>query len=161
MEGESSPMTVYVDADACPVVDIVVNISQQNKLPCVLICDVNHVIYSDYAEVRTVDAGRDSADFALINACKRGDIVVTQDYGLAALALGKGAYAIHQNGHRYTNDNIDGLLAERHMKKKMRNASGRNHIKGPKPRNEGNNLSFAASFKKLIDTAKKKKYFRN
>ena len=65
-----------------------------------------------------VDA--DAVDLALINLCQAGDIVVTQNYGVAAMALGKNAYAIHQNGWRYTSENIDRLLMERHMAKKAR-----------------------------------------
>jgi uncharacterized protein YaiI (UPF0178 family) len=94
------------------------------------------VLSSDYSEVKIIGAGADSVDFALINMCKKGDIVVTQDYGVAAMALGKGAYAIHQSGKWYTNDNIDRMLMERHLNKKSRRASGKHHLKGPKKRTE-------------------------
>ena len=56
----------------------------------------------------------------------------TQDYGVAAMALGKGAYAIHQSGKWYTDENIDQMLMERHLNKKARRASGKNHLRGPK-----------------------------
>ena len=105
-------MKILVDADACPVVRIVERIAQKNGIPCVLLCDTNHVLESDYSEVRTIGAGADAVDFALINLCRKGDIVVTQDYGVAALALGKGAQAIHQSGKWYTEDNIDQMLME-------------------------------------------------
>jgi hypothetical protein len=91
-------MTVYVDADACPVVRQTVEIAQQHGMPAVLLCDTNHVLSSDYAQVVMIGAGADAVDFALVNRCKRGDIVVTQDYGVAAMALGKGAHPIHQSG---------------------------------------------------------------
>ena len=73
-------------------------------------CDTNHVLSSDYSEVVVVGAGADAVDYKLISICHKGDIVVSQDYGVAAMALGKGAYAIHQSGRWYTNDNIDQML---------------------------------------------------
>lgn len=85
----------------------------------------NHVLESDYSEVIVVGAGADAVDYKLISICHKGDIVVSQDYGVAAMALGKGAYAIHQSGKWYTNDNIDRMLMERHLNKKTRRASGK------------------------------------
>jgi uncharacterized protein YaiI (UPF0178 family) len=119
---------IYVDADACPVVGIVEQVARKNNIPVVLLCDTNHVLSSDYSEVKIIGAGADAVDFALINMCKKCDIVVTQDYGVAAMALGKGAYAIHQSGKWYTNDNIDRMLMERHLNKKSRRASGKHHL---------------------------------
>jgi hypothetical protein len=141
---------IYVDADACPVVGIVEQVARKNSIPVVLLCDTNHVISSDYSEVKIIGAGADAVDFALINMCKRGDIVVTQDYGVAAMVLGKGAYAIHQSGKWYTNDNIDRMLMERHLNKKSRRASGKHHLKGPKKRTEEDDVRFRESFEKLI-----------
>ena len=100
-------MKIYVDADACPVVAIVEQIAKEYEIPVTLLCDTNHVLYSDYSEVVTVGAGADAVDFKLVSLCHKGDIVVTQDYGVAAMILGKGAYGIHQNGKWYTNENID------------------------------------------------------
>lgn len=91
-------MTIYIDADACPVTRIAERVAKEYAIPVVLLCDTNHVLSSDYSEIRVIGAGADAVDIALINSCQRGDIVVTQDYGMAALALGKGAKAIHQSG---------------------------------------------------------------
>lgn len=102
---------------------------KEYAIPVVLLCDTNHVLSSDYSEIRVIGAGADAVDIALINLCQRGDIVVTQDYGVAALALGKGANAIHQSGRWYTDDNIDGLLMERHMAEVARR-SAKHHLKG-------------------------------
>ena len=85
-------MKIYVDADACPVVAIVEQIAKEYEIPVTLLCDTNHVLYSDYSEVVTVGAGADAVDFKLVSLCHKGDIVVTQDYGVAAMILGKGAY---------------------------------------------------------------------
>ena len=91
-------MRGYVNADACPVTRIAERVAKEYAIPVVLLCDTNHVLNSDYSEIRVIGAGADAVDIALINLCQRDDIVVTQDYGVAALALGKGAKAIHQSG---------------------------------------------------------------
>lgn len=111
-------MHIYIDADACPVVGIAEDIATKYNIPVTLLCDTNHVLTSDYSEVIVVGAGADAVDYKLISICHRGDIVVTQDYGVAAMALGKGANAIHQSGKWYTNENIDQMLMERHLNKK-------------------------------------------
>ena len=146
-------MKIFVDADACPVVDIVEDIAKKYNTPVTLLCDTNHVLTSDYSEVIVVGAGADAVDYKLISICHRGDIVVTQDYGVAAMALGKGAFAIHQSGKWYTNENIDQMLMERHLNKKARRASSRNHIKGPRKRTDEDDQRFAESFEKLLRKA--------
>ena len=145
-------MTVYIDADACPVTRIAEDIARKHDIPVTLLCDTNHQLVSDYSTVKVIGAGADAVDIALINLCRRGDIVVTQDYGVAALALGKGARAIHQSGRQYTDDNIDGLLMERHLAGKARRA-GKHHLKGPAKRTEEDDRRFAESFGKMIQEA--------
>lgn len=149
-------MTIYVDADACPVVRIVEKTAKDNKTAVCLLCDTNHVLQSDYGEIRIIGAGADAVDFALINLCKAGDIVVTQDYGVAAMALSKGAYGIHQSGKWYTNDNIDQLLMERHIAKEARRAKAKNHLSGPSKRTKEDDRHFEESFRKLITYASEK-----
>lgn len=143
-------MHIFIDADACPVIGIVEKIAKKYTIPVTLLCDTNHVLYSDYSEVIIVGAGADAVDYKLISICHRGDIVVSQDYGVAAMALGKGAYAIHQSGKWYTNDNIDQMLMERHLNKKARRKSYKNHLKGPRKRTEEDDMRFAQSFERLI-----------
>lgn len=143
-------MQIFVDADACLVVDVVETIAEKYNIPTTLLCDTNHVLCSDYCEVIVVGAGADAVDYKLISICHRGDIVVSQDYGVAAMALGKGAYAIHQSGKWYTDENIDRMLMERHLNKKARRGSSKNHIKGPKNRTNEDDERFAQSFEKLV-----------
>ena len=143
-------MKIFVDADACPVVRIVEEVAEKYRLNVTLLCDTNHILTSDYSEVIVVGAGADAVDYKLISICHKGDIVVSQDYGVAAMALGKGAYAIHQSGKWYTNDNIDQMLMERHLNKKARRSSNKNHLKGPKKRTEEDDKRFAQSFEKLV-----------
>lgn len=154
-------MQIFVDADACPVVDIVETIAEKYNIKTTLLCDTNHILYSDYSEVIVVGAGADAVDYKLISLCHRGDIVVSQDYGVAAMALGKAAYAIHQSGRWYTDENIDRMLMERLLNKKARRSSHKNHIKGPKKRTEEDDERFAQSFEKMILMAKSKEELRN
>ena len=143
-------LKIFVDADACPVVRIIESVAKEEGIEVVLLCDTNHILSSDYSEVKIIGAGADAVDFALINLCGQGDIVVTQDYGVAAMALGKKAYAIHQSGKWYTNDNIDLMLMERHIAKEARRSSAKNHVKGPKKRTEADDLKFQESFVKMV-----------
>ena len=148
-------MKILVDADACPVVGIVERIAKQQNLDVILLCDTNHILHSDYSEVKIIGAGADAVDFALVNLCNKGDIVVTQDYGVAAMILGKGAVGIHQSGRWYTNDNIDQMLMERHINKKARRTKGKHHIKGPAKRTEEDDRRFEESFRRLIESQSK------
>ena len=149
-------MQIFVDADACPVVDIVETIAEKYNISTTLLCDTYHILYSDYSEVIVVGAGADAVDYKLISICHKGDIVVSQDYGVAAMALGKGAYAIHQSGKWYTDDNIDQMLMERHLSKKARRSSRKCHVKGPKKRTEEDDERFAQSFEKMLLMAREK-----
>ena len=142
-------MRIYIDADAWPATRIAEGIAKEHGIPVTLLCDTNHVLTSDYSEVRVIGAGADVVDIALINLCRRGDIVITQDYGVAALALDKGARAIHQSGKVFTNDNIDGLLMDRHLAKKARR-SGKHHLKSPAKGIAEDDRRFAQSFDQLI-----------
>ena len=146
---EQTKFTVYIDADACPVTRIAEAAARRYGIPVVLLCDTNHALTSDYSEIMVIGAGADAVDLALINLCRKGDIVITQDYGVAALALGKGARAVHQSGREYTDDNIDGLLMERHLARKARQ-SGKHHIKGPAKRTADDDQRFARSFENMI-----------
>ena len=147
-------MMVYVDADACPVVRIVEGTAIRHGVPVTLLCDTSHLLTSRTSRVITVGEGPDAGDFALANLCRKGDVVVTQDYGVAALALGKGAWAIHQSGRWYTNENIDGLLMERHLAQKARR-SGKHHMKSPPKRTEEDDRRFQESFERMLREAKR------
>lgn len=141
-------MQILIDADGCPVVKSAVSAAKNHNLPCLIICDTSHTINDDYAETITVSKGADSADFYLVNMVKEGDIVITQDYGLAAMALAKKALPISQNGLQYSEQNIDSMLMSRHTAKKIRRSGGR--LKGPSKRTEQQNLAFEKSLEGLI-----------
>ena len=143
-------MKILVDADACPVVTIVEEIAEKYGIPVILLCDTNHVLRSEYSEIKIIGAGADAVDFALVGICEKGDLVVTQDYGVAAMILGKGAYGIHQSGTWYTNENIDQMLIERHLSKKARRSKSKHHIKGPAKRTAEDDRRFRESLEQLI-----------
>jgi len=118
-------MRIFIDADASPVRKIVVEIAKKHHIPLTMISNINHEINEEYGEIIKVDQGFDSADHKIVELCQKGDLVITQDYGLAALILGKNAYAMHQDGWLFTNHNIDMLLMRRHHNHVMRKASKR------------------------------------
>lgn len=143
-------MKILVDADACPVVSAVERVAKKHGISVVLLCDTNHVLHSEYSEVKMIGAGADAVDFALVGLCQKGDLVVTQDYGLAAMILGKGAYGIHQSGKWYTDENIDRMLMERHVGKRMRRSKTKRHLKGPAKRTSEDDTRFEASLERLV-----------
>ena len=141
-------MKVLIDADACPVTEIAVNLCKKFSIPCILLCDTAHTIYKDGAETLIFDKGSDSVDFALVNRTASGDIVITQDYGLASMCLGRGVRVLHQDGWEYTLDNISGLMEQRHIAKKHRMSGGR--IKGPAKRTKAQDIAFEKAFQQLL-----------
>ena len=142
-------MRILVDADACPVKQIIVCVAKKNQIPVTMLIDTSHKLNDGYSQIITVDKAADSVDFALMVLLSKDDVVVTQDYGLAAMALGKGARVINQNGMIYTNDNIDRLLMERHIGGKVRRAGGR--TKGPSKRSKEDDALFELALESLIN----------
>ena len=126
-------MQIFVDADACPVVHIIEKIAKKYQIAVTLLCDTNHILDSEYSEVMVVGAGADAVDYKLISICHKGDIVVSQDYGVAAICLSKKAAVMNPKGHIYNESNIDRLLEERHISQKIRKGGGRTH-NNPKKR---------------------------
>ncbi len=141
-------MKILIDADGCPVVKKTIETAKINKIEVVVFCDTSHIINSDYAKTVTVSKGADSVDFALVNQVSPGDIVVTQDYGLAAMALSKDGKPITQNGLIINDSNLTMLLTTRYESKKARMAGV--HLKGPKKRANENDKAFIDSLNKLL-----------
>lgn len=141
-------MRILIDADGCPVVDTAVRIARKHGIPCIIFCDTAHVFEKDGAETVTVSQGADSVDFALVNRAVSGDIVITQDYGLAAMCLARKTRVVSQNGMIYSDANIDSLLMSRYAAKKIRNAGGR--LKGPAKRTSEQDKQFQETLTRLI-----------
>lgn len=143
-------MKIFIDADGCPVVDLTLKIANKNQVEAVILCDTSHEFRRDGVETVVVSKGADSVDFALVNRIQSGDIAVTQDYGLAAMCMAKGAIPISQNGMIYTDENIEALLLARHTAKKIRNAGGK--LKGSRKRTPQQNVDFEKALDRLIST---------
>ncbi len=141
-------MKVLIDADACPVVDIAVGLCREYHTECILLCDTAHEIHRDGAVTLIFDKGTDSVDFALVNRVSPGDIVITQDYGLASMCLAKRAHVLHQDGWAYTEDNIQALLFQRHATRAYRASGGR--TKGPAKRHSEQNKAFRTALEQLL-----------
>ena len=141
-------MKLLIDADGCPVVDISIRLAKKYAVECFILCDTSHVFEREGATTITVPKGADSVDFALVNRVQHGDVVVTQDYGLAAMSLAKGGIAISQDGMVYNSDNIDALLLARYTAKKIRNAGGR--LKGNPKRTPAQNAAFEERLKGIL-----------
>ena len=141
-------MTVFIDADGCPVVDITVNAAKEAGADCVIVCDTSHVFEKEGARTVTVSKGNDSVDFALVNMIRKSDVAVTQDYGLAAMCMARGAIPVSQDGMVYTDANINSLLMQRHAAKKIRMAGGR--LKGPTKRTPEQDAAFEMKIKELL-----------
>lgn len=142
-------MKVLVDADACPVVDIAVGLCREFSVECLLFCDTAHEMCREGAQTLVFDKGADSVDYALVNRVEQGDVVITQDYGLASMCLARGAKVLHQDGWEYTPYNIDALLFQRHAAKEYRLAGGR--IKGPSKRKNAQNEAFYTALRKILE----------
>lgn len=143
-------MKILIDADGCPVVKQTIDIAKENGIEAIIFCDTSHIINNDYAKIITVSKGADSVDFALVNQVKANDIVITQDYDLAAMVLSKGGTPITQNGLIISDNNLTFLLTTRHESKKARMAGS--HLKGPKKRTNDNNIAFCNALIQLIES---------
>ena len=141
-------MRILIDADGCPVINLAIDIAKQYQIECILICDTSHHFEREGATTITVSKGADSVDFYLVNIVQTGDIVVTQDYGLASMCLARKAVAINQNGMIYDEHNIDSLLMSRYISKKIRSSGGR--LKGPSKRTKEQDDDFVKMLTKLL-----------
>ena len=137
-----------MDADGCPVVGQTIELGRRFAVQVLLLCDTSHVLEREGATTLTFSKGADSVDFALVNRVEPGDVVVTQDYGLAAMALARCAFVLNQNGLRYTEDNIDALLLARHTARKIRMGGGR--LKGPAKRTSEQDVDFMRTLQEIL-----------
>ncbi|WP_208560728.1 YaiI/YqxD family protein [Marinilactibacillus kalidii] len=145
-------MKVFIDADACPVKDVVIEETTQTQLPVVLVSSIAHFSLQEHPEhVETVyvEKGADSADFKIVQLAKPSDIIITQDYGLASLLLPKGCIVLHHKGFQYTTENIDQLLQTRHLSAMARKSGQR--TKGPKAFNAEDREKFRQLFRSVLD----------
>lgn len=144
-------MKVIVDADACPVKDIVIKEAGEEGFPVMLVSSFSHYsskLLDEHVEVIYVDSGNDAADYKIVQLAKDGDIIVTQDYGLASLLIPKGCTVLHHKGFEYNAANMEHLLETRYMGAMIRKGGGR--TKGPKALSKEDKQSFSKLFKDII-----------
>lgn len=142
-------MKIYIDADGCPVVKSTIDIARKHNIKCIIICDTAHRIEHEGVQTIVVSQGADSVDFKLVNMINKGDIVITQDYGLAAMCLGKKTLVLNQDGKEYTNENISGLLEYRAIAQKIRRSGGR--TKAIPKRTIEQNIAFEKALCEMIE----------
>jgi uncharacterized protein len=144
--------TVFIDADACPVTRDAIAVARSHGLPVVLVANQSqnlaHFAGRPGVEIVQVGPGRDSADFAMVPLLSPGDIVVTGDIGLAAMALGRGCRALGLRGREYSSFTIDAELAVRHAEQRHRRAGGR--TTGPAPFQDEDRQRFRESLARLV-----------
>ena len=145
-------MKVFIDGDGCPVTRETVSVCRKQGVECIIICDTSHEIYHDGAKTVVVEKGPDSADFKIVNLVDSGDLVITQDYALAAMCLSRKCRVLNQDGMEYTDSNIDSLLFSRYTSKKIQMAGGR--LKGPKKRDAIQTENY---IKKLVEIIQEEK----
>lgn len=141
-------MRILVDADACPVKKEILKVAKKNNLEVIMFFDNSHQYEDGYSKVYILDKGSDSVDYFLINKMVKGDIVVTQDYGVATMALSKKGFPINQNGLVFTDQNILALLNQRAFNQKIRRHK---NLKGPKKRTNDDSIKFENNLVELIN----------
>ena len=142
-------MKILIDGDGCPVIDIAISVAKKFNIEVVIMCDTSHIFNKEGAKTMVFSKGADSVDFALINYLEKEDVVITQDYGLAAMAMNKASYVINQNGMIYNDENIDRLLYSRHISKKIRKSGGK--TKGPKKRTKEDDINFEKTLNEILE----------
>ena len=142
-------MKILIDGDGCPVIDIAISVAKKFNIEVVIMCDTSHIFNKEGAKTMVFSKGADSVDFALINYLEKEDVVITQDYGLAAMAMNKASYVINQNGMIYNDENIDRLLYSRHIYKKKKKSGGK--TKGPKKRTKEDDINFEKTLNEILE----------
>ena len=141
-------MRIIVDGDSCPGKTIVEKVAKEHNIEVIIYCDINHVINSEYSTVIYVDSGFQTVDMKIANIANKNDIIITQDFGVAAMVLSKDAFALSPKGNIYSSENIDRLLFERHISQKVRKSGGK--TKNAKKRNAEDDKRLEYNLKRLI-----------
>ena len=142
-------MKIIIDGDACPGISIIEKVAKLYEIPVIIFCDINHFIQSNYSIVRIVDSGFQSVDIYVVNEVEENDVVISQDYGVAAMCLSKNARVINPKGYIYNEGNIDRLLEERHISQKIRRSGGKTI--NPKKRTDEDNRRLEKNLINLIN----------
>ncbi len=141
-------MRILVDADACPVKQIIEDVARNFSLELIFVVNPHHMLESRHGKIIQVDGDSQAVDLALVNMTSTGDIIVTQDYGLAGMITARRAFVIHPNGWLYKPEQIDAMLMQRYLNAKARRA-GYKTI-NPKRRSAKDDELFRKNLVKLI-----------
>lgn len=144
-------MKIILDADACPAVDLIADLAKKYNIRLIVVSDYHHIYDDENLEHILVPAGENSADFKIISLVRSGDIVVTQDHALAAILLAKNARVISPFGKIYNSENIDALLATRHIYRTAVRKGERIHGRKYKKRSNLDDIKLIESIKNLIE----------
>lgn len=147
-------MKIVVDGDACPAKELIKELAKRYNTEVHIFVDSSHYFKDDFFQIHVVSKGKDAVDIALVNFMDKGDLIITQDYGLAAMALTKTDFAINPLGFKYTLKNIDELLFKRHIAHKARR-SGKGYTKNKK-RTPENNEQFYKVIEVILQGASNK-----
>jgi uncharacterized protein YaiI (UPF0178 family) len=145
-------MKIIIDGDACPSISAIEKVAKEENIEVLIFCDINHYINSDYSTVKVVDSGFQSVDMHVVNNTLENDIVITQDYGVAAMCLPKKSFVLSPKGYSYTDKNIDRLLEERHISQRIRRGGGK--TTNPKKRSKEDEIRLIVNLKKIIEINK-------
>lgn len=151
-------MKLFIDGDGSPVKDVAIAVANTFGVPVVVVTSFDHYSTKDYGgkvQFIYVDQGADAADYRIVQLIQPGDLLITQDYGLAALVLPKGVRVLHHLGYEYTKESIDGLLEQRYFSGKIRKSGG--HTKGPKPFTKADSETFKETLTALLSLTNEEK----
>ena len=149
-------MRILIDGDGFPDVKKVIDIAKKYNISIIVYMDFNHEFYDDYAIIKFISPGNNAVDLEIQNQVIVNDLVLTNDYGVAVIALSKNTRCLNSNGFEYSNDNIDSLLERRYMNMKLRRTC---NVKGPKKRTTNDTLKLLNSIENVILESKNEKKF--
>ena len=142
---------IIVDADACPVKQEIIHIGQETLASVIFVASFAHYMSNfEGAKIIYVDQSDQSADLYIANMIRQGDIIITDDYGLAAILLKPSVRVLSFRGVEFTNENIQSLLSSRHESAKLRR--GGQKTKGPKPFTKEDRENFVESLRKILNS---------
>lgn len=148
-------MRILIDGDGSPVKEDVIEIAGLYQVEVMIVTSVAHYTHKEYPAYVYfvyVDQGADSADYRIVGLIRKGDILITQDYGLASLVLPKRVRVFHQTGKEFSATTIDSLLEQRYQSGRLRKAGLR--TRGPKPFTTQDHQNFRQALIQALEQVK-------
>lgn len=142
-------MRIIIDGDSSPVINEAFEVGDKTNTPVKMYCTYAHFSPERQGDITLVDSEYQAVDMVIANHLKPGDILIADDIGLAAIALGKGAKVVSSRGHLFHEENIDQALFQRFLGAKTRRAGGR--TKGPSKLSDQDRKRFKEVLHRLIE----------